>query len=234
LSYILYCPIRCAARQCEHLDSVTPEAVTPDLGASFGGEVYFRAHDFISADEEIEFNYKIASGQTKVGTATIPGGTRRGQMVKAELVDEQDRAVSIPAFTYEGDNSYDILIGMGEPGYLYNLPEPVSFTVYVNISALEIVEPDLQELITQSITNWFADYRIGERIEYSDIRNRIVIAYTAGSDHEFLGTERPFRGINSLTCTVVGRGESISQDGQTIDLEEDEIAKLASIEVQII
>jgi hypothetical protein len=122
---------------------------------------------------------------------------------------------------------------MGEPGYLYNLPEPVSFTVYVNINALEIVEPDLQNLIAQSITNWFEDYRIGERIEYSDIRNCIVIAYAAGSDHEFLGTERPFRGINSLTCTVVGRGESISQDGQTIDLEEDEIAKLASVEVQI-
>jgi hypothetical protein len=32
---------------------------------------------------------------------------------------------------------------------------------------------------------------------------------------------------------VVGRGESISHDGQTIDLEEDEIAKLASVEVQI-
>jgi hypothetical protein len=122
---------------------------------------------------------------------------------------------------------------MGEPGYLYNLPKPVSFTVYVNINTLEIVEPDLQELITQSITNWFEDYRIGERIEYSDIRNCIVIAYAAGSDHEFLGSERPFRGINSLTCTVVGRGESISHDGQTIELEEDEIAKLASVEVQI-
>jgi uncharacterized phage protein gp47/JayE len=214
--------------------TVTPEAVTPDLGDSFGGEVYFRARDFITAEEEIEFNYKIASGQTKVGTVTIPAGTHRGQMVKAELENEEDRAVSIPVFTYEGDNSYDILIGMGEPGYLYNLPEPVSFTVYVNINALEIVEPDLQEQITQSITNWFEDYRIGERIEYSDIRNCIVIAYAAGSDHEFLGSERPFRGINSLTCTVVGRGESVSQDGQTIDLEEDEIAKLASVEVQII
>jgi hypothetical protein len=137
-------------------------------------------------------------------------------------------------FTYEGDNSYDILIGMGEPGYLYNLPEPVSFAVYVNIGALEIVEPDLQELITQSITNWFGDYRIGERIEYSDIRNCLVIAYTASSNHEFLGTERSLRGINNLMCTVVGRGESISQDGQTIDLEEDEIAKLGSVEVQMI
>jgi uncharacterized phage protein gp47/JayE len=213
--------------------TVTPEAVTPDLGDSFGGEVYFRAHEFISAEEEIEFNYKIASGQTKVGTATIPAGTHRGQMVKAELGMGEDRAVTIPTFTYEGDNSYDILIGMGEPGYLYNLPEPVSFTIYVNINALKIVEPYLEELIAQSITNWFEDYRIGERIEYSDIRNCIVIAYAAGSDHELLGTESPFRGINSLTCTVVGRGESISQDGQTIDLEEDEIAKLASVEVLI-
>jgi hypothetical protein len=126
------------------------------------------------------------------------------------------------------------LSAMGEPGYLYNLPEPVSFTVYVNINTLEIVEPDLLEQITQSITNWFEDYRIGERIEYSDIRNCIMIGYVAGSDHEFLGTERTYRGINNLTCTVVGRGGSISRDGQTIDLEEDEIAKLASVEVQII
>jgi hypothetical protein len=50
----------------------------------------------------------------------------------------------------------------------------------------------------------------------------------------FLGTERPLRGINSLTCTVVGRGESISQEGQTIEFGEVEIAKLASFEVQMI
>jgi uncharacterized phage protein gp47/JayE len=93
--------------------TVTPEIVTPDSGDSFGGEVYFRAREFISAEEEIEFSYRIASGQTKVGTATIPAGTHRGQMVKAELDNKEDRAVSITTFTYEGDNSYDILIGYG-------------------------------------------------------------------------------------------------------------------------
>jgi len=33
--------------------TVTPEAVIPELGDSFGGEVYFRSRDFISAEEEI-------------------------------------------------------------------------------------------------------------------------------------------------------------------------------------
>jgi len=60
-----------------------------------------------------------------------------------------------------------------------------------------------------------------------------VIGYTAGSDHEFLGTERLFRGINNLFCTIVGRNETIMQDGQAIELEEDEIAKTGSVEVNI-
>jgi hypothetical protein len=77
--------------------------------------------------KSIEFHCKIASGETKAGTITFPAGIHRDQMVKVELMNEEDRAVSIPAFAYEGDSSYDILIGVGKPGNLYDLPEPVSF-----------------------------------------------------------------------------------------------------------
>lgn len=203
-----------------------------------GGTVWVRPVGFISATDTFSISYVTTGGVTHVGTATVPIGTHRGELVAVTMASTADRAVSIPAQNFSGANDYDICIGLGVPNYLYNLPEEVTFTVTLNLIDTATPETDLANNIKDSITAWLSEYSIGENVEWSDLRNVVVLEYTAATDfslrHSYTGSERPFIGIDRITSmSISGNGVSLTKDGDIASLEADQIAKCGTITVNV-
>ena len=204
-----------------------------------GGYMFLRpTTDYISSDDTFDVDYVEAVAGTQTVSVTIPAGTRRGEMVQAPLNATDHRAVSIPTKAFTGAHVYDILLGMGEPGFLYNVPTDVTYDVTIAIVATDTPETDLADNIEASITNWFADYIIGEQVEWSDLRTCAILAYEAATNvsqkHELLGTERPFIGINRITSfSVVGSGDTLTKDGDISTLENDERAVLGTVTITV-
>ena len=204
-----------------------------------GGFVWVRPKDFISASETFNVDYLIFGDTKKTGTVTIPIGTHRGDMIAVVLEDEMDRAISVPQKTFTGINTYDILLGLGVPGYLYNVPTTVTFAVTVSIVATDTPEANLAINVKTSLTNWLSEYSIGEQVEWSDLRSCATIAYAVAIEpemrHQLMGTERPFIGINRITNFRVTFSKGFAQkDGDIIVLEEDEICKPGSVNVIVV
>lgn len=203
-----------------------------------GGLVWVRPAGFIAAGETFAIDYVTTSGATQTGSAVVPTGTHRGQMVEVTLADEDDRAVSIATKAFTGANAYDVCIGLGEAGYLYNLPTDVTFGVIVNLIDTDTPETGLAANIQASIEAWLGDFVIGERCEWGDLRACATIVYEAATEpslkHQILGTERVIVGVDRITSFVVsGNGTSITKDGEYIDLENDEIARCGTVTVTV-
>lgn len=206
---------------------------------TYGGYVWLRPLEPVLAEDSFDLDYRNMGGMTQTVTATVPKGTPRGRMVLVDLGDDDERAVSIPVKAFTGSYNYDVLLGMGDAGYLYELPTDVTVTVNLTIVGGETPETDLDDNIEASIRAWLSDYVIGEQVEWSDLRTVAVLEYTSPDNptekHILQGTERPFIGIDRITSMYVsGGGSSMSHDGEIIELEADEIARAGDIFVTVL
>lgn len=235
----------CQARGCHAAVATVGGNIAPVIdpvsGTSedtYGGLVFVRALEPVLAEDTFDVDYVTMDGLTVTGSATVPKGTNRGEMVAITLATTTDRATSIPTKAFTGAYGYDVLIGMGEPNYLYELPTPVSISVRVVLVDTDTPEADLGDNIKASIEAWLSDYCIGENVEFSDIRNCCILEYDVATSpdarHVLAGTERVFVGVDKITSITVSSltGSAIS-DGQEIALEADEIAKCGTVTVTV-
>lgn len=204
-----------------------------------GGHLWLRPLEPVLTEDTFDIDYRNVGGMTQTVTATVPAGTPRGRMVEVDLGDPSERAVLAVVKAFTGAYDYDVLIGMGEAGYLYEIPTDVTVTVNLTLVATDTPETDLADNIEASIEAWLGDYTIGEQIEWSDIRTCAVMAYEAATTptekHQIQGTERPFIGINRITSLYVsGGGSSMSMDGEIIVLEADQIARCGDVFVTVL
>ena len=160
-------------------------------------------------------------------------------MVKVDLGDPAERAVLVPDKAFTGAYAYDVLIGMGEAGYLYEIPSDVTVTVNLTITPTDTPETDLAANIQASIEAWLSDYAIGEVIQWSDLRTVTVVEYSTATTptekHVIQGDERVFVGVDKVVSMYVsGGGTSMSYDGEEITLESDQIARCGDVFVTIV
>lgn len=187
----------------------------------YGGMVWVRPRNFVKLGDFFTFTYRDMANQVLTGTITIPPATHRGAMVRAVLNDDDDsRAKKILAVSpSSGGNSYDILLGMGEPQYLYNLPELITVNINAQIYLTETPEADLVESIKASLTAFLGAFKIGESLQYSDVLRFFQNYYDATVD-ENVG--RTLVGIDEIVqLTALGGGQSAYRIGDRITVEED-------------
>jgi hypothetical protein len=189
-------------------------------------------------DDAFNIDYRTISGTTLTGSVVVPVGTHKGKMIAVTLVDDSDRAVSIPTKTFTGDYNYEVLLGLGTENYLYNIPTPVSFAVSVDITASDTPETDLEANVRASIEAWLSDYQIGEEVQFSDLRAVTTIEYIIATEssqkHVIQPTFRPFVGIDKITSfRISGNGQSITRDGESIVLENDQICRQGIVTINV-
>ncbi len=140
-------------------------------------------------------------------------------MIQATMQAPGDGAKKIISVTPSGYNSYDILMGMGEAGYLYNLPELIETSITARVRLTDTPEAGLVENIKESLRAFLGAFRIGERLEYSDMLRFFQNLYDASTD-DCIG--RAFKGIDEiLELTVSGGGQAATKIGDRILVEED-------------
>lgn len=186
----------------------------------YGGMVWVRPRNFVKLGDYFTFAYRDMANQVLTGSATIPPATHRGAMIQAALQSPSDRAKKILQVTpSSGGNGYDILLGMGEPQYLYNLPELITVNINAQIYLTETPEADLVENIKASLTAFLGAFRIGESLQYSDVLRFFQNYYDATAD-ENVG--RTLAGIDEIVqLTALGGGQSAYRIGDRINVEED-------------
>lgn len=188
----------------------------------YGGLVWIRPRNHIIAEEEVAFTYYGMEGVSQDATATIPAGTHRGVMIPATLASSDSRAKKIlTADPSSSGNAYDILLGMGDAGLLYNLPELITVGITAKIRLTDTPETGLVDLIEASLTEYLGSFLIGQRLEYSDVVRFLQNQYdSTASDTDYVG--RPFIGVDELVELVVSAEDQVAtQNGDRITVEED-------------
>jgi uncharacterized phage protein gp47/JayE len=185
----------------------------------YGGQIWVRPRNYVAIEDSFSLAYIDMEGQTKTADVTIPAATHRGDMILAGMDNEASRAKKILAVTSSGNNSYDILMGMGEAGYLYNLPELIEVGVVAHIRLTDTPEAGLVEIIEASLTAFLGAFRIGENLEYSDVQRFMFNLYDPTAD-EYIG--RVLKGIDEIvSLQVTGGGQAAVKNGDKILVEED-------------
>ncbi len=185
----------------------------------YGGLVWLRPRCFVAAEDAFSLTYLDMDGQTQTANVTIPAASHRGDMILAEMATEASRAKKILTVTPSGNNSYDVLLGMGEAGYLYNLPELVEVGVVAHIHLTDTPETGLVDLIEESLTAFLGAFRIGENLEFSDVQ-RFLQNYFDPTADESIG--RSLKGIDEvISLSVTGGGQAAMKNGDKILVEED-------------
>ena len=202
---------------CATIDSTTVVVLEDDV---YGGLIWVRPKDYISAQEVLTFTYLDMEENEQTAVATIPAGTRRGVMVAAVMASESSRAkLILTAPTSPAGNSYDVLLGMGEAGFLYNLPELTDVSVAATIRLTDTPETGLVDLIEESLTSFLGSYLIGENLEFSDVQKFLQNYFDPTAD-ECIG--RPLKGIDEIvSLSVTGGGQTAVKNGDKITVEED-------------
>lgn len=215
---------------CATIDSTQVVVLDDDV---YGGLVWIRPRCYISAEEILNLTYLDMDGATQTAVATIPAGTHRGDMIAATMATSASRAKKIlVAPTSLAGNSYDVLLGMGEAGYLYNLPELVDLSIVAKIRLTETPEIGLKSLIESSLTDFANAYIIGENLEYSDVQRFLFNLFDPTATD---GIGRPFIGIDTLVeMTVTAGGQAATRNGDGITVEEDWKLQAGAITVQIV
>jgi uncharacterized phage protein gp47/JayE len=215
---------------CATIDSTQVVVLNDDV---YGGMIWIRPRCYISAEEILILTYLDMNGATQTAIATIPAGTHRGVMIAAEMAASSSRAKKIvTAPTSPAGNCYDVLLGMGDAGLLYNLPELIDVTVVAKIRLTDTPETGLVDLIKASLTSFADAYIIGENLEYSDVQRFLFNRFDSTST-DCIG--RPFIGIDELTEMVVtAGGHAATKNGDKITVEEDWKLRAGTITVQIV
>lgn len=212
------------------------DPITMTQNDTYGGYVFVRPLSPVIVEDTFNIDYINRADITITVPATIPVGTPRGRMVQVNLADENERATKIPTKVFTGAYDYDILIGMGEPGYLYEIPTKTTFSVNLNITVTDTPETDLKTNLENSITAWLDDYTIGEYVEWSDIRTICTIRYTTAmtpsEKHVITSSATPFIGIDRInSLTVSGNSNNIGRDGEIITMQIDQVARTGTLSI---
>ena len=154
----------------------------------------------------------------------MQAGTHRGDAVKAVL-QEGDKAVSIPENMYFGLNSYDVLIGNGEYPYLYNLPELVMVSGDIRVYVTDLAASTVRDDIRDSVAYYLDHFTIGQELIYSQVEAAIF------EDAE-TGVNIP--GINEIRLlSLSGAGQTIRSNGERILVENDQRIRAGAINVTV-
>ncbi len=200
--------------------SVSGSTVIVTVNDTYGGEIWVRPTVHTGDEDTFSMTYLDMTGATQTANVTIPAGTHRGTMIKATMASEGSRAKKILTVTASGNNAYDILIGMGISGRLYNLPELVNVDVDLQIYQTSTPETDLLTKIETSVTNFINSLRIGERLEFSDVQ-RFVFNEFDPTAEDNIG--RPFIGIDEIASLVITTiTDTITAVGERLTIETDE------------
>jgi DUF971 family protein len=198
------------------IDGASSQVLMDDV---YGGLIWIRPGCFVAAQDNFSLQYEDMESQARTATVTIPAATHRGNMIQATMQAPGDRAKKIISVTPSGNYSYDILLGMGEAGYLYNLPELIETSITARIRLTDTPEAGLVENIKASLRAFLGAFRIGERLEYSDVLRFFQNHYDPSAD-DCIG--RAFKGIDEiLELTVSGGGQTATKIGDRILVEED-------------
>jgi hypothetical protein len=199
------------------IDGPLSQVLTDDV---YGGQIWIRTRSFVAAEETLSMTYLDMGEVVQTAAITIPAGTARGVMLPATMATEASRAkkmVTVP--TSPGGNSYDVCLGMGKAGLLYNLPELTPMAITARFRMTDTPEDDLIENITASLTAFLDAFRIGERLEYSDVLKFFFNEFDPDED-DYVG--RAFVGIDELiSLAVSGGGQAAGALGERITVEED-------------
>jgi hypothetical protein len=197
----------------------------------YGGLIWARPREFVAAEDTFTVDYLDMGGQTRTATLIIPAATHRGDMIVAVMEELGDRAKRIVSVTPSGNYSYDILLGMGESGYLYNLPELIEIGITATIRLTDTPEADLVDNITASLQAYLGAFLIGERLEYSDVLRFFQNLYDPAAD-DCIG--QAFKGIDEiLELTVSGGQQTATKIGDRILVEEDWRIEAGEIDITV-
>ena len=206
------------ARGCLGATIVGATAVVTTNDA-YGGTIWVRPRVHIGAEDTFTMTYLDMDGATQTASITIPAGTHCGDMVAATMVSEASRAKKILTVTPSGNNSYDILIGMGISGRLYNLPELIDVDISAHIYQTDTPETDLLANIEASLEAFIDSLMIGERIEFSDIQRFMFNEFDPDAEDNI---GRAFIGIDEISdITISTVDATITQVGERLTIEED-------------
>jgi uncharacterized phage protein gp47/JayE len=180
-----------------------------------GGSIWVRPLQDITVADPISIDYiDKATATTHVATVVVPPLTLKGNAIAATMQAVGELATSVPTITYVGNKNYDILIGVGTYPYLFISPRIVPLIVTVTILTTETPSLTLEADIEASITAFLDTYMIGDHLQFSDLYAPIY------RDH---ATGVAFVGIDSLESLVVtGNAQSISHNGETITIDDDQ------------
>jgi hypothetical protein len=180
-----------------------------------GGSIWVRPLQDITVADPISIDYiDKATATTHIATVVIPPLTLKGDAIAATMQAVGELATSVPTITYVGNKNYDILIGVGTYPYLFISPRIVPLIVTVTILTTETPSLTLEADIEASITAFLDTYMIGDHLQFSDLYAPIYRDHTTGV---------AFVGIDSLESLVVtGNAQSISHNGETITIDDDQ------------
>ncbi len=187
---------------------------------AYGGYIFVRPRNHTAQQESLEIAYYDMGLVEKVATVDIPAGTHRGAMIRATLESPESRAKRIASVTSSSyGNSYDILLGMGEAGILYNLPELTPVNIAAHIRLTDTPEVGLLTNMEASVSEFIDSLKIGERLEFSDVQRFMFNQFDPKEDDNI---GRPFIGIDEIQdLAIEASGMTITKVGGRLDIEED-------------
>lgn len=203
---------------------LSPSGSTYDIGDCMGGYIWLRPEELIRSTETVTINFKDTSNNNASVDIPVPRYTLRGEAIRAPLPENvmATRVVGSSPVSY----SYSVLIGRGDYPYLFNLPETVNIAVAVSITTTDTPERNLEDNIEQSIADFLNSFRIGEKLEFSDLAQYVY--------HDF-STDRKFTGIDTVNnIQISGNGMSINKYGEEISVETDQRIRAGSITVSVL
>lgn len=198
----------------------------------YGGLVWVRPRDFVPQGDILYFTYLDMFSHTRDGLCIVPPATHRGVMIQATLEEPTDRAKKILSVTpSDSQIDYDILLGMGAAGYLYNLPELIYISVVAQIRLTDIPETDLVNKIKASLEAFLDNFVIGENLQYSDVQKFLQNNFDLTAEG-YVG--RAFQGIDEIvSLNVSGGGQAATKNGDHIVVEEDWRIEAGSVDIYV-
>ncbi|MDH7597503.1 MAG: baseplate J/gp47 family protein [Methanothrix sp.] len=195
------------------------------LDDSAGGYIWVRCTEPLLNNVTLSLTYTDTLGAERTATVNIPAPVPTGYCVKATLESSETLAKVVTASSYDGEGSFDVLIGLGDYPFLYTTAELVPVSVYLKVRAFSGATSALRSQLENSIQSLLGDYRIGERLEYSDVLQAVFVDYE---------TKTPITGIDEvISLNVTIKDTTLYSVGQSYGLEADERVIAGPVNVEI-
>lgn len=194
---------------------------TYNVDDTTGSDIWVRARTSITSALNFNLTYLDTTGVARTAQVSIPTNVPRGYTVKANRLS--GLATKIVDSNYNDTFDLDVFLGLGNYPYLWVQPELQTADVTLTITMTNTPEPGLEDNIKQSLTDCLNDYRIGEKLEYSDVVKHIYTDYSTG---------RAFKGIDDVKSFIITcKSNEMSGFGDYIDIENDERVRAGVVTV---